>query len=162
MILIVMGVSGTGKSTIAQALSQALTIPTLEADDYHPQMNIDKMSAGIPLTEKDRLPWLQALSTELKDCDQKQQSVILACSALTEKSRDILQGTLSSVTYIHLTGSRDLILSRMASRSDHFMPTSLLDSQLDTLEPPIEAIKVDISQSIDEITTFICSSLNGA
>lgn len=146
-----MGVSGSGKSTIGKSLASYLTLPYLEADNFHPVANIEKMSKGHPLTDDDRAPWLTAiqLSAELAS---HSEGAVISCSALKQKYRNQLEDGLENlVVWIYLDGSFELILSRMKNRTDHFMPESLLRSQFDTLEIPQNAIKVDISESNEDI-----------
>lgn len=132
---IVMGVSGCGKSDIGRRLAQALQVRFIEGDAFHPQENLAKMAAGVPLTDDDRYGWLLALRAELARAMQAGEPVVLACSALKRAYRDILRGAdAGAVCFLHLDGPRELIAQRMAARSGHFMPPSLLDSQLRTLE----------------------------
>ncbi len=155
--LIVFGVSGCGKSTVGQALAARLNIAFADADDFHPPENIAKMQSGTPLTDVDRAPWLAALHTYLKEMLANQQHVVLACSALKQAYRERLQGDLSSVTFIYLHGTFDVILKRLQARQGHFMPADLLQSQLDTLEPPTDTttIQVSVDQSVDNLVDNI-------
>jgi len=130
--ILVMGVSGSGKSTVAEALATKLGIPLLEGDDYHSQSNVDKMAAGIPLQDEDRWPWLKALHTAVSELP----ACVLACSALKESYREVLTDGDGIDTIIYLKGSADVIGARMAARKNHFMSTDLLQSQFDTLEEP--------------------------
>jgi gluconokinase len=132
---VVMGVSACGKSDIGTRLAQALGAPFIEGDRFHPPENVAKMSAGIPLDDEDRRGWLQALRAEIERAWQTDPVVVLSCSALKRAYRDVLRGDGGDVRFVHLHGDRDLIAQRMAARSGHFMPVSLLDSQLRTLEP---------------------------
>ncbi len=132
---VVMGVSACGKSEIGARLAQALGAPFIEGDRFHPPQNVDKMSAGIPLDDEDRRGWLQALRAEVERAWQTAPVVVLSCSALKRAYRDVLRGDGGDVRFVHLHGERELIARRMAARSGHFMPLSLLDSQLRTLEP---------------------------
>ncbi|KFC65941.1 gluconokinase [Massilia sp. LC238] len=132
---VVMGVSACGKSDIGTRLAQALGAPFIEGDRFHPPENVAKMSAGIPLDDEDRGGWLQALRAEIERAWQTDPVVVLSCSALKRAYRDVLRGDDGDVRFVHLHGDRDLIAQRMAARSGHFMPVSLLDSQLRTLEP---------------------------
>ena len=129
--VVVMGVSGTGKSTIGRALADALGIPFVEGDDLHPPANVAKMAVGIPLTDGDRAPWLDLVAARLAG-----PPAVVACSALRRIYRDRLRADAPSLALVYLHGSRELLAGRMANRPGHFMPTSLLDSQLATLEPP--------------------------
>ncbi len=123
----------------------------LDADDFHPQGNIDKMSSGIPLTDEDRAGWLQVLNRELNARLATGESVVLACSALKQRYRDALELGLPKVSWLYLRGDRETILERVAQRKDHFMPTTLVDSQLAALEDPTDAVVVDIRLPIGEI-----------
>jgi gluconokinase len=153
--IVIMGVSGCGKSTVGAALSDALGIPYREGDDLHPPANIAKMRAGEALTDADRWPWLDLVAQDLA----AQAPVILGCSALRRAYRDrIREGAGGPVCFVHLAGSPALIATRMAARSGHFMPASLLDSQFASLEPPEpdeEAITVDIDQPLDRLVEDI-------
>lgn len=133
-IFIIMGVSGCGKSTVGAALAKKLQRVFIEGDTFHPVSNIEKMQAGNPLTDHDRAAWLNALCTEINRCRAKKHQVVATCSALKKNYRDQLRQCHGRVQFIHLQGSKETILNRIANRKCHFMPTSLLDSQFDTLE----------------------------
>lgn len=135
MHVVVMGASGSGKTTVALLLSQRAGLRYAEADEFHSPANIAKMSAGSPLTDEDRLPWLHRLAAWVSDHDSRDAATVLACSALRRHYRDILAAAAPDVRFVHLAGSRDLLASRLEHRTDHFMPTGLLDSQLQALEP---------------------------
>ena len=154
MVYIVMGVSGCGKTTIGKLLASKKQIPFFDADDFHPADNIKKMRAGIPLDDSDREPWLQILSIEIEEWNMI-GGAVLACSALKQNYRVILQSNTSDVIFIWLDGSYNLIKSRMQNREGHYMPPGLLQSQFDALEPPAEALKVDIDQSPKSILSDI-------
>ncbi|MEM6895255.1 MAG: gluconokinase [Bacteroidota bacterium] len=159
-ILIIMGVSGTGKSTIGKLLSEKLKVPFFDGDDFHPERNILKMKSGQPLTDEDRKDWLLALN-ELAKTQQKSNGGIIACSALKQVYRDMLNAEIDpSLIFIFLEGSFELISSRMATRKDHFMPIDLLKSQFDTLEIPEDVIYADISKSPSEIVEHIIQKLS--
>jgi len=149
-----MGVSGSGKSMIGQALASRLNIPFFDADDFHPLSNIEKMRSGTPLTDVDRFPWLESLAANLRDWEK----VVLACSALKESYRQILQSK-TDVTWVYLHGTRETILPRMKIRKDHYMGHQMLDSQLETLEEPSYGIKVSIDNDPERILTQIMESL---
>lgn len=156
--VVIMGVAGCGKSSVGEALAQRLDIPYRDGDDLHTPQAVEKMRQGIPLTDDDRWPWLdrvaQVLATEAP--------ILVGCSALKRVYRDrIGAGAGGPVTFVHLSGSRDLIASRMAARTGHYMPTSLLDSQFAALEPPgpDEAITVDIDHTLPAITDAILTAL---
>ena len=129
-LIVVMGVSSSGKSTVGQALARRLHAPFLEGDKYHPEANIEKMSAGIPLTDADRWPWLDDVGRWLAE-----HGGVTACSALRRAYRDVLRTAPPTVEFVHLAGPPEVVRSRLAVREGHYMPASLLDSQLRTLEP---------------------------
>jgi gluconokinase len=143
MIVILMGVSGSGKSTIGLPLAERLGCPFLDADEFHPPANVAKMAAGTPLTDEDRWPWLALLNAKLKN----EKNAVLACSALKQSYREALAKELPDCRYVHLKGSIELIRGRLAERKHRYMPASLLESQFATLEPPQNAIEIDISQA---------------
>ncbi len=154
-----MGVAGCGKSTVGKALATAIGGAYLEGDALHPPANIEKMSAGIPLTDEDRWPWLTRVATELS---AGEGTVIGGCSALKRRYRDHIRDKAGEdVLFVHLAGSRDLIASRMAEREGHFMPTSLLDSQFEALEPPTDD-ETAIAVSIDDTTAGIVTAIIAA
>ncbi len=133
--VIVMGVSGCGKTTIAQGIGERMELPFAEADRFHPPANIEKMEAGTPLEDADRWPWLRDLSAWMAAQAREGQSTVMACSALRRSYRDLLRAGPPSLHFVHLQGPLEVIRDRMSSRSGHFMPVSLLQSQFDTLEP---------------------------
>lgn len=135
--IVVMGVSGVGKTSVALGVADQLGGEYVEADEFHPPANIDAMRAGIPLTDEMRQPWLLALAKGIAETHEAKQGrvIVAACSALKKSYRDILRTRLPNVFFLHLVGDRDQIAERMSARSDHFMPTTLLDSQFATLEP---------------------------
>ena len=150
--IVVMGVSGSGKSTVGAALAQRLHVPFADADDFHPEANVAKMTAGNSLNDDDRHPWLEAIGDWLADhCGE---GGVMSCSALKRKYRDQLRKHCPQVRFLHLSGSPEVIGRRQASRPGHFMPASLLASQFDTLEP-LEAdehgVVVDVDQDIDAV-----------
>ncbi|MGW4651851.1 gluconokinase [Kitasatospora sp. NPDC004289] len=133
--LVVMGVSGVGKTTVARLLAERLGLPYAEADDFHPPANIAKMAAGVPLDDADRQPWLLALADWLGGRVAEGTGGVVACSALKRSYRDTLRSQAPATRFVHLTGDRALIGSRLAARTGHFMPATLLDSQYAALEP---------------------------
>jgi gluconokinase len=150
MVLVVMGVSGCGKSTVASALAKALGWNFMEGDAFHPPENVRRMAQGIALNDDDRVVWLDSLAKELTHQLQQGQSVVLACSALKKAYRDVLRRACPDAFFVHLAGTPDLIAQRLASRKGHYMPPSLLQSQFDTLEPPTQAelaCRYDVSQT---------------
>ena len=152
-VVVVMGVAGTGKTTIGPLLAARLGVPYAEGDDFHPQANIDRMSAGTPLTDEDRRPWLDAIGEWAHG--RAGLGGVVSCSALKRSYRDRLRAAAPGVVFVHLTGDRALIEDRMSHRQGHFMPTALLDSQFATLQP-LQADEagadVDVSGSPEEIT----------
>lgn len=150
-VLVVMGVSGTGKSTVAGLLAGQLGWDLEEGDDLHPEANVAKMASGQPLTDEDRWPWLDKVAAWIQAHVQAGRPGVVTCSALRKAYRDRLRGP--GVTFVHLEGSKEIIAARMSKRLDHFMPTSLLDSQLATLEPleaDEQAIVVPLGQGPQE------------
>jgi len=131
-----MGVSACGKSTIGRLLAQARGATYLDGDDFHPAANVARMAAGHSLTDEDRAGWLAALSTRLAQADAAGEGVVLSCSALKRRYRDVLRQGAPQLRLVFLHGSRELLAARITARTDHYMPASLLDSQLATLEPP--------------------------
>lgn len=146
MVIFVIGVSGCGKSTIAEKLSEETDIPFFDADDFHPQANIEKMSRGEALTDKDRISWLDTLSDNLQIWN-KDKGAVLACSALKEKYRMTLSKNLDPYVWVFLSGSFELIRSRLNQRKGHYMGSKLLRSQFDTLEVPDYGIHIDIEEA---------------
>jgi carbohydrate kinase (thermoresistant glucokinase family) len=132
-LIVVMGVSGSGKSTVGALLASRLGVPFADADDVHPAANVAKMAAGIPLTDEDRWPWLALVGQALHAASGS--GLVMACSALRRAYRDAILAEAPAVRFVYLHGSRELLAERMGHRHGHFMPTSLLDSQLATLEP---------------------------
>ncbi len=164
-ILIIMGVSGAGKSTIAQALAARLGWPFVEGDTLHPGANIAKMQAGIPLSDADREPWLARVAAWIDRQRANKQPGIITCSALKRSYRQIIVGDRPGVRLVYLRGSRDVIAQRLAGRRDHFMPASLLMSQIDALEEPDpseEPLTIDIGPSADQIVDEIIRRLGAS
>lgn len=154
MVIIVYGVSGSGKSTIGKLLAEKLSVPFYDADDYHPKSNIEKMKSGDPLNDNDRKPWLQELSKLVS-----KKSCVLACSALKEKYRVTLSEGENNIHWVHLEGSFNLIAQRMLSRGNHFMKVEMLQSQFDTLEKSSYGLHIDVSQKPQEIIAEIIDNL---
>lgn len=158
--IVIMGVSGCGKSSVGEALAQRLGLPYHDGDDLHPPANVAKMAAGIALTDADRWPWLDLVAQKLRDA----APMIIGCSALRRAYRDrIRQGAGGPVQFIHLAGSQDLIAARMALRKGHYMPPSLLESQFAALEPPgpDEALTLTIDQPPAQIVNRIAAHIEG-
>ncbi|MEU3935184.1 gluconokinase [Streptomyces sp. NPDC029044] len=152
-VVVVMGVAGTGKTTIGPLLAARLGVPYAEGDDFHPPANITKMSAGTPLTDEDRLPWLDAIGEWAHG--RAGLGGVVSCSALKRSYRDRLRAAAPGVVFVHLTGDRALIEDRMSHRQGHFMPTALLDSQFATLQPLAAdeaGVGVDVAGGPEEIT----------
>lgn len=158
VVYIIYGVSGSGKTTIGKKLANELYLPFYDADDFHPKKNIEKMSAGVPLTDQDRIPWLRDLASNIQNW-KKNKGAVLACSALKQKYRDILSSSSSKIQWVFLDGTYNQILSRMTQR-DHFMPEKLLRSQFNTLEKPDHGLIIDINLDPNEIVHSIISYYN--
>lgn len=133
--IVVMGVSGSGKSTLGAAMAGRLGWPFIEGDSFHPEANVAKMSAGIPLDDADRKPWLEALAAEIARNEAAGRSSVIGCSALKRAYRDILRGGAPNVRFFHVHGAREVLADRLSHRPGHFFPAKLLDSQLAALEP---------------------------
>jgi gluconokinase len=155
MIVVVMGVSGVGKSTIGELLASRLRCRFLDADQFHPAANVEKMAAGTPLTDEDRWPWLQNLNARL----QQEKQAVLACSALREAYRQALSKGIPDCRFVHLRGDIELIRARLGQRQHRYMPASLLESQFAALEPPQDAIAVDVAQPPERCVDAISSAL---
>lgn len=164
--LIVMGVTGCGKTTIGTQLAKRLGAVFLDGDDFHPPENVRKMSSGIPLNDDDRWPWLDRLGTVLEERVQTDGRAVMACSALRRVYRDRLVAACAAPPlFVHLSGARDLIRGRMAARQDHYMPVGLLDSQFATLEPvgaDENAIVVEIDAPAGDVVARILRHLGAA
>lgn len=161
MVVVLMGVTGTGKTTVGQALASRMGWEFADADDFHSAANRAKMSAGIPLTDSDREPWLASLHGQIQQWLRMGTSAVLACSALKASYRRALAGDSpqSAVRFVYLTGPEAVIQERLQARRGHYMPPSLLQSQLATLEPPADAIQISIAQSVSAIVEQIVSAL---
>jgi len=155
MIIIVMGVSGSGKSTVGELLAKSLNWDFRDADSFHPEANVAKMSRGIPLGDSDRLPWLLLLQEAIDQWLQNKCDAILACSALKETYRQMLVGDRPQVKIVYLQGSFELFAQRLKQRENHFMTVELLQSQFEALEEPKKAIAVDASLSVEAIVEKI-------
>jgi gluconokinase len=146
MVVVLMGVSGSGKTTVGKILAGQLGWTFVEADEYHLVANVEKMHRGIPLNDDDRRPWLAALRQRVDQACVRGENVVLACSALKHKYQDYLeQHDPACVRYVYLSGSEELIRQRLAARKGHFMNPNLLHSQFETLEPPADALRVDVA-----------------
>ena len=157
-LYVVMGVSGSGKSLIGAAFARALGVDFVEGDQYHPAENVRRMEAGIPLTDKDRDTWLRSLAERLREAKDTGNGLVMACSALKRSYRDMLRAEAKDLRFVFLKGQRGLIAERLASRRGHFMPASLLESQLDTLEEPSpdeNAWVCDITESPENLVASL-------
>ena len=159
MIVVVMGVSGSGKTTIGTALAKRLGWPFLDGDDWHPPANVVKMAAGTPLSDEDRWPWLDRLNAELRAHEAKGDSVVLACSALKQAYRDRLARGLVHWKLVFLHGSFELLRRRIEERKHRYMPASLLQSQFATLEPPANAFHIDVAEPLEQSVERIRAAL---
>jgi gluconokinase len=152
--VVVMGVCGSGKSTVGRLLADALGLPFLEGDAFHPPDNVARMAAGVALTDEDRQGWLRTLAEHIGTARRDGKGAVLSCSALRRSYRDTLRSQAGGLAFVFLHGSPDLLARRMAGRTGHYMPTSLLDSQLATLEPPSDderALTLDIARPPQEL-----------
>ena len=160
--LIVMGVSGTGKSTLARALAEQLQWEFLEGDDYHPKANIEKMRRGEALADEDRWPWLNAMHETIAEKQHQKQPLVVTCSALKKSYREKLVRNLEGVEFVYLCGDPETILARMRQRKKHFMPAVLLDSQVAALEPPETAIFIPIDLTTEEQVAAVIQQLQSS
>jgi gluconokinase len=158
-VVVLMGVSGVGKTEVGTRLARALGGAFVEGDDYHPPANVAKMRSGTPLDDADRQPWLETLSREIGKWLDASRTVVLACSALKQRYRDILKAGRPGVRFVHLEGPEALIRSRLAKRRGHYMPASLLDSQFAALEEPKDAVTVGIEGTPEAIVAEIVAAL---
>lgn len=165
MIVVIMGVSGSGKSTVGRALANELSWPFFDADDFHPAKNVAKMAQGIPLTDDDRGPWLDRLAREMRALVRQNRDAVFACSALKESYRQrIARGVegpdgKGNLRWVYLKGDAKTIEPRLALRSGHYMPASLLESQFAALEEPRDALVIDIRQTAEAQAAQIAASL---
>jgi gluconokinase len=159
MIVVLMGVSGSGKTAVGERLASDLGWAWFDADDYHPPANVEKMRSGQPLDDADRWPWLDRLNELLRAEEAKGAHAVIGCSALKQIYRDRLAQGLAQVRWVHLKGSFALIMSRLEQRKHRYMPASLLQSQFQTLEDPHDALTVDIADSPEVLAARIRASL---
>jgi len=155
MIVVLMGVSGSGKTTIGEKLAQRLGWRFIEGDDYHPRENVAKMAAGIALDDADRWPWLDRLNERL----HTERDAVVTCSALKESYRRRLLKDIEDARLVYLDGSKELIASRVGTRKHKYMPASLLDSQFQTLEPPRDAIRIDVAAPVERNVDAIVAAI---
>lgn len=163
VVIIVMGVSGSGKSTVAKSLSVALNAAFIDGDNLHPSANVEKMAAGEPLTDADRYPWLEQVAQTAADHEQKGEPVVIVCSALKRAYRDIIRHATVRCVFLFLDGEKPLLAERMRSRKGHFMKAGMLDSQFATLERPqadeTDVIRVPVTLSPTDIVTLTLNRL---
>jgi gluconokinase len=159
MVIVLMGVSGAGKTTVGRLLAEALGAEFAEGDAYHPPENIEKMRRGIPLEDADRWPWLRILAAQIDRWLAARKTVVLACSALKQSYRDVLAQGRPGVRFVHLEGDKALIRRRLDARRGHYMPAILLDSQFAALEPPADAVTVDVAGTPEAIMAEIVQHL---
>jgi len=160
--IVVMGVAGSGKTTVGSALAERLGLPFADADAFHPPANVAKMAAGRPLDDADRRPWLHALGGWLAD---HPGGGVVSCSALKVDYRDVLRAHAPDLTFLHLAGDADVVTARVAARTDHFMPASLVGSQLELLEPllPDEAgVVADLTRPVDDLVDELSTLFRGS
>ncbi len=155
MIIVVMGVAGSGKTTIGQLLSSKLGWPFFEGDDFHSKANVEKMAQGTPLTDEDRADWLSAIAGQIKLLEKESRSGVIACSALKNSYRIKLSKAAKDIKFVFLRGDYDLLQERLESREGHFMKPSMLKSQFETLEEPENSIDVDIKDAPEKIVEII-------
>lgn len=160
MVIVLMGVAGSGKTTVGQLLATQLGWSFRDADDFHPPANVAKMSAGVPLTDTDRAPWLAAIRAHLDEKLARDEGAVVTCSALRERYRTVLLGDGVGVKLIHLTGDPALLATRIGGRQGHFMKPEMLPSQLAALEPPSDALTIDIAPPPPEIVAHIRRDLS--
>lgn len=159
MILILMGVSGAGKTTVGQRLAESLNWKLLDADDFHPPANIEKMGRGVPLADADRWPWLDRLNGMARESEARGENVLLACSALKARYRERLASGCAGVSWVYLKGDFRLIESRLKARKGHYMKADLLQSQFAALEEPPDALVADVSGDPEQICAHLLRQL---
>jgi gluconokinase len=168
-VLVIMGVSGSGKTTVGPLLAGRLGWPYAEADDFHSEANVAKMAAGRPLDDEDRRPWLEAIAAWIADRQQRGEPAVVSCSALKRRYRDLLRGGRDGVRVVYLEGSRELIERRMVARHGHFMKAAMLDSQFADLEPPtpdedVVVVSIDGTPGaiVEEVLRRLSAEVGGA
>ena len=162
-LYVVMGVSGSGKSLIGAAFARALGVGFVEGDDYHTAANVARMASGIPLTDDDRAQWLRSLAARIRNAKDSGTGLVVSCSALKRSYRDVLRGAAGELQFVFLQGSRGLLAERLTSRREHYMPPSLLESQLATLEEPLpdeHAWVCDIRESPEDIVAALIAHVS--
>jgi gluconokinase len=162
-LYVVMGVAGSGKSTVGAALARTLGVDFVEGDEYHPAENVERMSRGVPLTDGDRAGWLRALAMRIGEAKKAGTGLVITCSALKRAYRDVLRAGADNLRFVYLRGSRELIAERLANRRGHFMPASLLDSQFATLEEPTadeDAWVCDVRQLPEDVVAALVARVS--
>ncbi len=162
MIIVIMGVAGSGKTTIGKQLAEKLGWPFFEGDDFHSKANIEKMSLGTPLTDEDRAGWLATIADQIRILDQEFRSGVIACSALKDSYRKMLSDAGKDVRFVYLKGDQDSIKRRLESRTGHFMKPSMLQSQFDILEEPQDSIRIDTKDPPHQIIQTILQVIGEA
>ncbi len=159
MVIVIMGITGVGKTTVGKLLAARCGMTFYDADDHHPAANVEKMRAGIPLQDSDRWPWLDRLNALLREAQQRHKSVVLACSALKVSYRERLNAGCDDVRYVLLSGEKELIRERLSTRKGHYMNPTLLDSQIATLETPADCVLLDITDTPEALAQRIVATL---
>lgn len=159
MIVVVIGVAASGKSTLGKALAAVLGWEFIEGDDFHPPDNVAKMRRGMPLNDDDRAPWLADLNRQIMEADEAGEHAVLACSALKKRYRDVLRVGIRDIRFVYLCGTPALIRARIMGRQGHFMPAALLDSQIAALEPPNDAVLVRTDLSTEQQVGVVLKAL---
>lgn len=165
LVVVVMGTTSTGKSSVGERLADALDASFVEGDDLHPEANVEKMASGVPLTDEDRWPWLDLVAARIAQAVEDRSPLVVTCSALKRGYRDVLRGdeaTAREVFFCHLWGETDLLRQRISGRRGHFMPSSLLESQVATLEPlqdDEQGARIDVAPPLDEVVATAMESL---
>jgi gluconokinase len=162
MVIVIMGVSGSGKSTVGRLLAQRLDWTYFEGDEFHSAGNIDKMSKGIALDDDDRMPWLASIKEVIDKCVKRGSDAVIACSALRREYRRVLTARVSDIHFVYLEGDPDTIRERINSRDRHYMKATMLESQFSSLEKPDDAMVIDIRHSPQDIVLSIETELTGS
>ena len=158
--IVIMGVAGSGKTTVGELLARELGWRFADADAFHPPENVAKMSAGVPLTDEDRAPWLAAIRRHLDDCIRRDEGTVVTCSALKQMYRDVLLANNPRAALVYLQGTREQLWARISARKNHFMKPSMLDSQLAALEEPADALTLNIAPAPAELVISIRRELS--
>ncbi|GHC75453.1 gluconokinase [Nocardiopsis terrae] len=164
MHFVFMGVSGSGKTSVAERVAEQLGLPFAEADDFHPEANITKMSSGVPLADRDRWPWLRELAGWIAGHEERGEATAMACSALKRTYRDVLRTGAPGVSFLHLHGPTEVIWERIGAREDHFMPPALLRSQMEALQrlgPDEAGVELDVRGDLDSLVAQALEYVSG-